>query len=157
MTEYAISEYLSFGNQAGCHSGTALRAVVHGCKIPCHQKAAGYQGTLDAAHPHYLAKDDAYNLFLNIIDPPVPLFKLESFRIFMEFMDRQCAENRPVFIHCNQGQSRAPSLTLLYAAKRLGLFPADSYEAARAAFEKKYPYAPGGGIETFLRKNWQLL
>jgi predicted protein tyrosine phosphatase len=96
------------------------------------------------------------HLYLNMVDPPIPLFKPEMFKIFFAFMDKQIS-NRPVLIHCNQGLSRAPSLTLLYMAKRLNLLPNTSYQDALLEFEKNYPYQPGKGIETFLTNYWDSL
>lgn len=131
-------------------------AIVHACKDPCHREAAGYTGkSLPPAHPDYLFLERERHLYLNLIDPPAPLFQLESFHRFFQFVDRQIAQ-RPVLIHCNKGESRAPSLTLLYMAKR-GMLEGNSYNAARAAFEKLHPYKPGKGIVTFLEKNWDRL
>jgi hypothetical protein len=146
---------LTFSDISGCShkpSDTSL-AIVHACKEPCHRCAAGYtQKSLPADHPHYLFLVRGNHLYLNLIDPPVPLFKRESFTAFFAFVDAQI-KHRPVHIHCNKGESRAPSLTLLYRAKR-GLLPDESYDAARAAFEVDNPYKPGKGIETYLRENW---
>lgn len=132
-------------------------ATVHACKDPCHRKAAEYNDkSLPKNHQHYLSLQRGHHLYLNLIDPPVPLFQSESFAFFFNFMDEQI-KLRPVLIHCNKGESRAPSLALLYAAKRLGLFPPESYGAARAAFEKDFSYKPGKGIETYLQSNWDRL
>lgn len=148
---------LIFSDISGCdHKHSDTLAIVHACKEPCHRCAAGYkEKSLPADHPHYLALMRANHLYLNLIDPPVPLFKLESFKIFFAFVDAQI-EHRPVHIHCNKGESRAPSLALLYRAKR-GLLPNENYKTARAAFEKNNIYKPGKGIETFLNENWDAL
>lgn len=131
-------------------------AIVHACKEPCHRCAVGYrEKSLAADHPHYLAIERGNHLYLNLIDPSLPLFKFESFSIFFDFVDRQIVA-RPVRIHCNKGESRAPSLTLLYMAKR-GLLPGKNYKEARAAFEEQFRYKPGAGIQTFLEKNWDVL
>ena len=157
MTRIIVAESLSFGALPLCAAAPAGVAVVHACKDPCHRRAASYrQGSLTLAHPAYLAVERDHHLYLNLIDPPVPLFKLESFARFFAFMDREIAA-RPVFIHCNKGESRAPSLALLYMAKRLGLLPDDSYAAARIAFTARHPYKPGRGIAHFLDENWQIL
>jgi len=49
-------------------------ATVHACKSPCHQRAVGYRKSLSSSHPNYLVLEEAPNLYLNMIDPPVPLF-----------------------------------------------------------------------------------
>ncbi len=130
-------------------------AVVHACKHPCHQEAVGYTGNLDKQHPNYLVLERGSNLYLNMIDPPVPLFPSELFSAAMEFADKHWTAGRNVLFHCNQGRSRAPSLALLFAATRRGFIASESYEKARAEFERGYGhYAPGRGIETFLLENW---
>lgn len=151
-----VMERLSFGDESECiRRADNDFAVVHACKIPCHRSAVGYTNNLPSNHPHYLAFESGNHLYLNLIDPETPMFMLPSFTAFMAFVDRQIVE-RPVLIHCNQGQSRAPSLTLLYMAKR-GHLPAESYDAAAAAFREKYPYLPGKGIVTWLRANWAMI
>lgn len=91
-----------------------------------------------------------------MVDPPVPLFRHEIFQVFFEFVDRQIAQ-QPVIIHCNQSMSRAPSLAMLYMAKRLKLLPDTDYTLARQEFEKRFPYSSGLGIESFLSSEWALL
>lgn len=132
-------------------------AMIHACKEPCHRKALNYSiRSLPTDHPHYLAYENQHHLYLNIIDPPIPLFKLESFKIALNFSQRQIS-TRPLYIHCNQGQSRAPSLTLLIMAKIMRTLPNESYMAARKIFEEDHPYQPGAGIERFLCENWKKL
>jgi hypothetical protein len=158
MPKYQVTDNLWFGSQDSCrHNPSDDFAFVHACKEPCHRHGAGYKDkSLASTHPHYLAVEKDRHLYLNLIDPPVPLFKLESFALFFDFMDRMIVK-RPVLIHCNQGESRAPSLTLLYMAKRLGLLPDADYKNARKSFEEKFTYKPGKGIETFLEQNWDLI
>ncbi len=156
MARHHVTEKLCFDDLSGCLKEKEIGkiAIVHACKEPCHRHAVGYQDrSLDSGHPHYLWLEKPHHLYLNMIDPPAPLFKPESFAAFFRFVDREITQ-RPVLIHCNKGESRAPSLTLLYMAKRLGLLPNESYQAAAAAFSAKYPYKPGKGIATYLEKNW---
>ena len=149
-----ITDRLSYGNESECtHSTDGSIAVVHACKHPCHRHAVGYTNTLPNTHSNYLLLERGHHLYLNLIDPPAPLFMMPSFEAFLRFVDREIAE-RPVLIHCNQGESRAPSLTLLYMAKRLAALPSDSYAAAATAFRQKDTYNPGRGIETWLTTNW---
>ena len=151
-----ITPQLGFADQSGCLAHPAGFAIVHACKSPCHQQAVGYTKSLPKTDPHYLSYQSGNDLYLNLIDPPQPLFQMESFQTFFRFVDFQIAR-RSVLIHCNQGESRAPSLALLYAAKRLNLFPDESYAAARATFEKQFPYKPGQGIVTYLTVHWKEL
>lgn len=155
MAVTRVHDRLMFGAIDDCIAAGEC-AVIHACKIPCHQTRIGYTGSLHPDHQHYRSYETGHHLYLNLIDPPLPLFKKESFDAFFDFTDRMM-KTRDVLIHCNQGQSRAPSLALLYMAKRLHVLPNDSYESARAAFEEKFPYAPGKGMVTYLTENWKSL
>lgn len=159
MLQTCIPELLYFGDGASCTIENARKyAIVHACKDPCHRRAVGYsEKSLNKHHPNYLACEKDNQLFLNLVDPPIPLFQLESFKIFLNFTARVKEEGRPLLIHCNQGQSRAPSLAILCMAKCLGQFPNESYAAARSAFEERFPYNPGKGIEKFLTDHWDKL
>lgn len=147
---------LFYGDERVCtHDCSGNVAVVHACKEPCHRKAVGYSSrTIRKNHPHYLVMESDYHLYLNLIDPPTPLFRLPSFVAFLTFVDKHIEERR-IIIHCNQGESRAPSLALLYLAKRTDRIPNDSYHAAAQAFSKEHQYRPGRGIQTWLSQHWE--
>ena len=153
-----VHERLSFGDQASCtHTIDGSLAVVHACKEPCHRRAVGYATrTIAKTHPSYLVHERGHHLYLNLIDPAQPLFMMPSFEAFLSFVDREIKE-RDLLIHCNQGESRAPSLALLYMAKRLGSLPNDSYATAAAAFRRQFAYSPGLGVSDWLTTHWQQL
>ena len=149
---------LHVGDLASCRAATGDWAIVHACKSPCHQSAVGYKGNLPKEHPSYLALRKEGALFLNLIDPPVPLFQLESFEVFLGFASEQWDAGKSLLIHCNQGESRAPSLALLLLAFRLGIIPNNTFGQARDAFQLLYPkYSPGAGIEQFLTLQWRAI
>ena len=150
-----VHERLYVGAEVDCRKAQEGWAVIHACKSPCHQTAVGYRGSLDKSHANYLILEKDRDLYMNLIDPPVPLFKLESFRHFLEFGSRHWSEGMNILIHCNKGESRAPSLALLLLAKRLGVIDAQSYDDARTQFvEAFHGYSPGQGICTFLQDHW---
>lgn len=150
-----IYERINIGTEESCCSGSPRLAVVHACKSPCHQRAVGYRGNLPPTHPNYLVLRHAYDLYLNIIDPPVPLFRLETFAYFLEFAAAHYNSGAELLIHCNQGESRAPSLALLFLAKRLNAIPGGSFSDAKRAFSALYSnFRPGLGIERFLSEQW---
>ena len=143
------------GCDSECFENKKGWVTVHACKSPCHQRAVGYRGNLPPNHPNYLVKEKANNLYLNIIDPPVPLFKMRLFTEFLMFIRHHWNEGKKVLIHCNKGDSRAPSLALLFLAKDTGVISNESYEKAKEEFIKIYPaYLPGRGIQIYLRDHW---
>ena len=81
--------------------------------------------------------------------------KIETFVQFLLFAAEHDDRGASVLIHCNQGESRAPTLALLFLAKHLRAIPAGSFSAARAAFAPLCrEYRPGRGIQQFLETNW---
>ena len=162
---------LHVGDDADCRRVPKFAGTLHAAKYPCHANATGLPGKGDARYLTYRVSDA--HLTLNMIDPPTPLFSVELFRRALDFLDERLALG-PVLIHCNQGFSRAPSLALVYLAKRTAVIAGDEflsepvpqhaedllqpadYATARAAFEKFYPaYAPGAGLVTFLTEHWK--
>lgn len=133
--------------------------LLHAAKDPCHRAAVVYdtKSKLLSTHPEYLMARRGNHLFLNLVDAPVPIFKVESFLGALNFIDEAVKAGAKPNLHCNQGHSRAPSIALLWLAKRAKTIPDDSFAVARSVFEKMLPpgvYAPGRGIESFLSDHW---
>lgn len=153
-----VHDRVFVANALACTRGNSGLAVVHACKSPCHQSVIGYNGNLSKTHSNYLVLEQTYDLFLNIIDPPVPLFMPELFTSFLSFAIKHWRAGKKLLVHCNQGESRAPSLALLFLAKGLSVINSSSYQAARKEFEIFYPqYKPGKGIEAYFTQNWNAL
>ncbi|MDZ4178610.1 MAG: hypothetical protein U1E29_05205 [Coriobacteriia bacterium] len=153
-----VEHGLFVGSERDCRRGDPTMAVVHACKHPCHVDAVGYRGSLPSNHPNYLFCQSGHDLVLNMIDPPLPLFKPEMFATFLQFAQRHLSESRPLLVHCNQGESRAPSLALVFMAKVSRTITASSYLDARVQFEQRFSgYRPGAGIQTYLTQHWASL
>ena len=131
-------------------------ACVHANKHPCHLSAVGYKGSLPKDHPEYLVARRGLDLYLNVIDAPLPtLFRLEPFQAALNFIDEQ-QRIREVAGHCNQGLSRAPAIAALWLAKRAKVIAGGSWPEAKAAFLKWMPaFSPGAGIDAFLATRWE--
>ena len=153
-----VTHELWVADMEGCTHEDGKTPVLHCAKDPCHRQAVGYstKEKLAPGHPEYLAARRGENhLYLNLIDPPLPLFKLESFQIALDFIDERMRRIGSVVVHCNSGLSRAPSIALLWLSKRMRRDPDETFAVARAAFERLLPsYAPGKGIEQFLTEQW---
>jgi predicted protein tyrosine phosphatase len=153
---YEVHQNLFVGDDTSCQRGSSDLAVVHACKHPCHVRAVGYTGSLPSNHPNYLVLKDDFNLYLNMIDPDKPLFMPPLFTEFLDFSKNHWQEGRPILVHCNRGESRSPTLAMMFMAKELDIITNNSYQEAAKEFQNIYPsYNPGLGIQTYLRKNWQ--
>jgi hypothetical protein len=154
-----VSEGLWVGSEAdylGQVFGRDGWCVVHACKEPYHRRALGYSGrAAPKTHPEYLVAHRGSRLCLNFIDAPnaayIPIAMVDE---ALAFMRESLASGTPVFVHCNQGMSRAPTLALLYLARFTRELP-PSLDAAVAEFRRRYPpYQPAGGVWAFTVANW---
>ena len=155
-----IHDRIRVGDKTDCAVGLCQdsgEAVVHAAKT-CHRQAVGYKGNLSKDHTNYLSLEYKNDLFLNIIDPDLPLFRLEVFQLFRQFARDHYNRGDNLLLHCDQGNSRAPSLAMLFLAKELGVIGSESYEAAVYEFLPIYPtFAPGAGIKQFMSEHWSEL
>lgn len=134
-------------------------AIIHACKHPCHVNAVGYKGSLPSSHPYYLILEKDKHLFLNMVDMEQelqPAFTNPIMKAAMNFIEKNL-ENNKILIHCNQGQSRSPSIALIYLAKS-GVLNNDTFTTAAKEFIQLYQlFQPGKGIALYMNRNWDYL
>lgn len=129
--------------------------VLHACKEPYHRNALGYTGrAAPKLHPEYLFALRGDRCALNLVDADDPAFIPPAvIEAALGFIDGHMAVGHKVLVHCNQGQSRAPSVALAWLAGERAV-PQD-HEAAIQAFTKLYPdYRPNAGVAGYLKANW---
>lgn len=130
--------------------------VVHACKEPYHRDALGYTGRgAPKDSPYYFYLYDKYNhLILNIVDADSPRFFDDNMiDEAINYCINGLKARKKVLIHCNQGESRAPSIALL-VLRRIGFYT-QSFEESVKDFVNRYPfYNPKTGIYEYVRKRW---
>ena len=131
-------------------------SVVHACKEPYHRRELGY--TTNGApkgHPEYLITRRGNRLILNLVDAPNPAYiPKEIIDAALEFIHKGLSDGRKVLVHCNLGESRSPSIGLLYLAAHTEKLSKE-FATAENEFRQIYPsYNPGAGMKGFLVKNW---
>lgn len=147
-----IQDYLWVGDDDECELAKRTGVfTIHAAKT-CHQKFLGYKGSLPKDHPNYLWVEDGKQLYLNIVDPKIPLFMLETFHKTIEFVGKNPGA---VLIHCNEGFSRAPSLALVVLAHFGEISNVSFGEAYADYILRDKLYKPGAGIKTYLAQHWQ--
>ncbi len=130
-------------------------SVVHACKEPYHRNLLGYTGRgAPKGHPEYLLAKRESRLYLNIVDVESPDYiAKEIIDAALEFIKEALDNNKKCLVHCNQGESRSPSIGFLYLAVT-GALPKD-YNNAEIEFRKIYPlYNPKNGVRGFIKNNW---
>ena len=126
-------------------------AVVHACKTS-HQQRLGYTSPIKGS-PYYIEFRDGDHLYINWVDEPTgKYFQIETFNHALDFID-EYLKDRDVFIHCDMGQSRSPTLGMVYLAKRTDYLD-DNFDSAVSKFTSEYPYYEPSGILKFVQANW---
>ena len=153
LTNLFIGDENDYKYHVASHSGWA---VVHACKEPYHRQALGYKTRgAPKEHPEYLIAKRGNRLILNLVDVDDPSYiAKEIIDSALQFIDESLLSGSKVLVHCNKGESRAPSIGLLYMAYK-GLFSKMDYYQSVNEFMKKYPaYNPAGGFRLFTMNNW---
>jgi predicted protein tyrosine phosphatase len=131
--------------------------VVHACKEPYHRLALGYRTrAASKTHPEYLIARRGPRLILNLIDAPDPAYIPKMVvDAALDFARLGLQDGQRVLIHCNQGESRAPSIGLLYLIAYTDAIPAETPEEAGRTFSQIYPaYNPAAGMWGFVRMHF---
>ena len=131
--------------------------MVHACKEPYHRDLLGYKGRgAPKTHPEYLFAKRPDALFLNLIDANDPKYiPKEVIDVALRLVLQESKAGKNILIHCNQGESRGPTIGILYL-NGLGMYSDDSYSTAKRKFTKLYPgFNPATGMELFAKKYWQ--
>lgn len=95
--------------------------LLHCAKNPWHLRAVGYLGSLKPDHPDYLFKVSPHfeELALNLVDAPFePPEKLVDAALI--WLDSVLLRGERVLVHCNQGESRGPTIAYLWLHSRRG-------------------------------------
>lgn len=131
--------------------------VVHACKEPYHRRELGYTSKgAPQGHPEYLIARRENRLILNLVDAPNPDYiPKEIIDAALEFINTGLKDGKRVLVHCNLGESRSPSIGLLYLAVFTDKIHNETFENAEEEFRKIYTmYAPKPGMRGFLAQNW---
>lgn len=132
--------------------------VISAAKDPWHREALGYSGrAAPKDHAEYLIAARDRRLILNLIDANDPAYVPDKIvDTTLEMIDASLAGGLKVLIHCNQGQSRAPTLALLWIHRNSPLYSVETFDEAVEDFRKVYPtYAPAKGMAEYARTHWE--
>lgn len=108
-------------------------------------------------HPNYIKYKDEKRFSLNWVDGVASLYdwtKVETFIEILDFIDSSIKSGKKVLVHCDQGQSRSPTVGLLYMAFRSNEIPKESFVLAEREFRKIYPFYNPSGIADYVNMHW---
>ena len=132
--------------------------VLHAAKEPFHRSFVGYSGSAAPKDsPEYLLARRGNRLALNMIDPPKAEYLPQPiWDAALAFIDEAQAAGKTCIVHCNQGQSRAPAIAMLWMGQPGRELAGMTFRRAVGRFcSEHYPnFLPGKGVYDWLEKNW---
>lgn len=144
-----------------------LRYSILGCaKEPLHRRFARLDGSeedgyttrsMPSDNAEYLYAERSHALYLNMVDARDPkYFSKEMIYKGIDFIEREISDGRDVLIVCNKGESRSPSIALLYLIEHGYFDKFDYFDEIVEKFKIFYyqNYNPGLGIYVFMQRIW---
>lgn len=131
--------------------------VVSAAKEPWHREALGYKERgAPKDHDEYLIALRPRHMILNLVDVADPAYIRDEIMDAAMKAIRGSISDCKVLVHCNQGQSRAPTIGMLYLRRFTDKFAGLSYADGVEAFKALYPpYAPAKGMAAYAEAHWE--
>lgn len=140
-------------------------AIRNGMKIVCalnrakgyvtHQSVVGWTGRgCNQDNPYYLFKRELDAIYLNMIDGDDPKYvNDEMINPALDFIHEHLKNDNEVFIYCSLGESRSPSIALMYLLEH-GMI--EKNENTINQFRSQYYpyYAPKRGNLLYIKQRW---
>lgn len=122
-----------------------------------HQSVVGWSGRgCNKNNPYYLFKEEENSIFLNMIDGENPLYVNDKMiNSALNFIDKHLKNNEDIFIYCSLGESRSPSIALMYLLEKELI---DRNENTIKSFKKEYypDYNPKNGNLIYIKNRWEI-
>jgi hypothetical protein len=115
----------------------------------CHKSVVGWTGKgCPKDHPEYLYAIRNGNLYLNLIDgEDIKYIPGELINQAVDFINESLAEGKSVYVCCSKGESRSPSIILLYLLKYGSLDNEDVINSFRLIYPN---YNPAKGMKDYV-------
>lgn len=120
-----------------------------------HQSVVGWKGRgCNPENEHYLYKETDDGIYLNMVDAKDPkYFNDKMIDAALAFMDSRIGRGDSIFVYCSKGESRSPSLVLMWLLSKGNLPDVDDvFDYFKGNY---YPgYNPGDGVKDYIKKRW---
>lgn len=147
------------------------KSILGVCKEPLHRAHArlsgadseGYVGkAMPKDEPEYLWAEREHALYCNLIDAPTANFIPDTIiDKCMCFINQELRQDRDVVIVCNQGESRSPSIALMWLLKQGTINVSDSatFDEVVEAFGRFFyrNYNPSKGFYDYTKQYFERL
>ncbi|WP_349526490.1 hypothetical protein [Reichenbachiella sp. MALMAid0571] len=120
-----------------------------------HQSVVGWQGRgCNPDSPYYLFKRDPDAIYLNMIDGEDPKYvNDEMINPALDFINQHLIGGNSVFVYCSLGESRSPSIALMYLLENNLI---EKNTNTLALFKREYYplYNPKNGNLFYIKRRW---
>lgn len=122
-----------------------------------HQSVVGWQGRgCNPASPYYLFKRESDAIYLNMIDGDDPKYvNDEMINPALDFIHQHLTSGNEVFIYCSLGESRSPSIALMYMLE-FGLIERNTNTLNVFRSEYFPSFTPKLGNLLYIKKRWRI-
>lgn len=120
-----------------------------------HQSVVGWHGRgCNKDNPYYLFRREAHAIYLNMIDGTDPKYvNDEMINSALDFIHEHIENGDDVFIYCSLGESRSPSLALMYLLEN-SLIEKNT-NTINTFRQDYYPnYNPKNGNLLYIKNRW---
>lgn len=132
-----------------------VNAVRNAGGFRSHATEVGWSGQQGCPKlsPYYLYLERENEIYLNLMDGYKPEYVNDKLiNAALEFIDKKLNENKQVFIFCSKGQSRSPSIALMYMLENNMIQPDNAITEFK---ENYYPnYAPARGMLGYIKSRY---
>jgi hypothetical protein len=118
-----------------------------------HRAMLGYDSHAAPKGKEYLVAQRGNHMVLNLVDANDPAFiSDEAVEAGLAFIEKNI-ENHKILVHCNRGESRSPSIAMLFMRKIKDL--PERFREGFKIFKTLYPaYKPALGMEFYTQKKY---
>lgn len=141
--------------------GTSFSALFC-AKNPYHQWMVGYVKNCSKDHPEYLVarRPKDRMMALNMVDAPKPeFFSDEMIMAGIDFIENELAQGHDVVVVCNQGESRSPTMCLMYMMVHGDFDKSKTFDEVCDIYRvmTNYEWNPNMGIFKYCQNLWEKL
>lgn len=136
----------------------ATQSFLFCAKYPYHKSFVRYEKNCPKDHPEYLVayRPKSHAMALNMIDANKPEFFSDKMIVAgLDFIDHELADGRNVTVVCNHGESRSPTMCLMYMMAHGDFDKSLSHSEVFSEYMKVAPdWKPNNGILQYCIEFW---
>ncbi len=138
------------------HKGMKIVCALNRAKgYVTHQSVVGWQGRgCNPDNPYYLVKRENDSIYLNMIDAEDPKYvNDEMINPALDFIHQHLRIGNEVFVYCSLGESRSPSIALMYLLEQDLI---EKNESTISLFRNDYYpfFNPKQGNLLYIKRRW---